>query len=114
MAKHSGIIPYRERKKQVSMETYARQQLEVEFAGQEKPTVQRMSELAGKLGVSREFVRQWFLHRRQRQLKRTSSEGAGLETIPSGTHEITIEVPPTDPFTSEETGVMVFVHNSPK
>ena len=80
----------------VTVETQARQQLQLEFSDLEKPpTVLKMGEIAGRLGVSRDFVRQWFASRRQQQQQRpSSSEDTRERTIPSNTHEITVEVPP--------------------
>ena len=85
------IIPYRERKKETSLDVYARQSLELQFTFQQKPTVVQMAEIAAKLGVSKEFVRQWFSNRRRRQ-EATPPE-ASHRTIPSGTHDITVEIP---------------------
>ena len=97
----AGIIPYRRRRRTTTIETQARQQLELEFASVERPTVMRMGEIAGRLGVSRDFVRQWFSGRHQRLQQKVSllpGETAGNRTIPSVTHEITVEVPLSDSY----------------
>ena len=93
------IIPYRERQRMVTVETRARQQLQLEFSNQEKqPTVLKMGEIAGRLGVSRDFVRQWFASRCQQQQQKpsSSSEDVRERMIPSNTHEITVKVPHFD------------------
>ena len=115
MASNLGIIPYRERKKHATVETYAKQQLELEYLSLERPTVAQMAELAGKLSVPREFVKQWFANRRQEQRNQPSIEGEGLQgTIPSGTHDITIEVPSTQLLPSEDgtENVTIMVSNT--
>ena len=93
----SLMIPYRERKKHTT--TYARQQLESEFATDSKPTLSTMGQLAMKLGVTKEFVKHWYSNRRQRQ-RTASRSNRNSETchrkIPSVTHEITLEIPTLD------------------
>ncbi|CAI8021548.1 hypothetical protein GBAR_LOCUS12761 [Geodia barretti] len=114
----AGIIPYRERRRATSIETHARQQLELEFATLEKPTVMKMGEIAGRLSVSREFVRQWFASRHHRLQQRASSSSSSGETrertIPSDTYEITVEVPPTDSYLLPPQTVVVQNDTSPK
>ena len=105
------IMPYRERKKEMSVEVYARQQLELEFAFLQKPTLVQIAELSSKLCMSKEFVRQWFSGRRETQRQQTTSrsESVGM-TIPSGTHDITLEVVPAVPVavnTSQNATVFV-------
>ena len=88
------IIPYRKRKKLPTVEVYAQQKLEIEFALHHKPSMVQMSELAGILGVSKDFVRQWFTNRRKKQ--KVSTEPS-LLTIPCSTYDITVVIPPSEP-----------------
>ena len=97
----SRIIPYRERKKRTSVEVHARQQLELEFAHLPKPTQSQMAELAAKLGVSKDFVRVWFTNRRQKEKHQESASGKVGTTIPSLTHDITVEVASTGAASAE-------------
>lgn len=92
------------------MEVYAQQQLEVEFATTQKPTVGQMADMSQRLGVSKEFVRQWFSSRRQKQKQLRALDPIAM-TIPSVTHDITIEVLPATPgdtSTEETSTVTVF------
>ena len=103
------ISPYQERKKQMSVEVHAQQQLELEFAHVQKPSPTQIGELSSKLCVPKDFVRQWFSSRRQKHRQLASSETVGT-TIPSHTHDITVEIAPTDPPTAEVTqSATVFV-----
>ena len=86
-----SIIPYRERKKKTSPDVYAIQNLELEFAFQQEPTVAHVAELAAKLRVSNRFVHQWFYKRQQRQ--KAAPPEICCEIIPSGMYDVTVEVP---------------------
>ena len=97
----SRIIPYRERKKRTSVEVHARQQLELEFAHLHKPTQSQMAELAAKLRVSKDFVRVWFTNRRQKEKHQETASGKVGTTIPSLTHDITVEVASTGAVSAE-------------
>ena len=107
----AGIIPYRKRRRTTTIETQARQQLELQFASVERPTVRRMAEIAKGLGVSHNFVGQWFSGHHQRLQQKVSllpGEMAGNRTIPSVTHEITVEVPLSD--SPAENGVQTVIN----
>ena len=86
-----SIIPYRERKKKTSPDVYAIQNLELEFAFQQEPTVAHVAELAAKLRVSNRFVHQWFYKRQQRQ--KAAPPEICCEIIPSGMYDVTVEIP---------------------
>ena len=96
-AKAHFINPHREKRKHkmlVDPYTQARHQLEMQFAINEKPTRAQIAEMAENLGVSKDFVRVWFISRRQRQKRlETVSRTLVGATIPSLQYSITVEVP---------------------
>ena len=91
--------PYKERKKSKSVDVHVRQQLEIEFGHQHKPTQVKITELASKLGVTKDFVRVWFSNRRQKQKRLKSASSKAGSIIPSSSYDITME---TDSSSQEQ------------
>lgn len=65
-----------------------------------------MGEMAGRLGVTKDFVRQWFLSKRKEEEDKMFRDGGhgGQEqqqrTLPCGTHNV-MEILPSDPLLSD-------------
>ena len=100
----TSINPKRERKRRTSVDACIKDELEAEFQRKRKPTKVEMGLIATRLRVDKDFVRIWFCNRRQRQKKRESatttvglrgSSDTDAIKIPSPSHDITVEVPPT-------------------
>lgn len=102
----TSINPKRERKRRTTVDSVIKGQLEEEFRKKRTPSQSEMQTMANRLGMEKDFIRVWFCNRRQRQkkiekeLKMRARQGSGSSpkaTIPSPSHDITVEVPSIDP-----------------
>ena len=103
----TSINPKRERKRRTNVDSVIKSQLEEEFRRKRTPSQSEMQVMANRLGMEKEFIRVWFCNRRQRQKKlekelktrasRQTSSSSPKTTIPSPSHDITVEVPSIDP-----------------
>ena len=104
----TSINPKRERKRRTNVDSLVKGQLEEEFRRKRTPSQSEMLAMANRFGMEKEFVRVWFCNRRQRQKKlerelktkaskHTASIPSPKATIPSPSHDITVEVPSIDP-----------------
>ena len=119
----TGIYPQRARKKKTTVEACVKMNLEEEFAKKKTPTLTELQKIAKRLGVEKDFVRNWFCNRRRREKcegkkplsRRTSAavkkvapspkalpaqinpSSQSQHKIPSELYDITIEVPSIHP-----------------
>ena len=99
----TSINPKRERKRRTNVDSVIKSQLEEEFRRKRTPSQSEMQAMANRMGMEKEFIRVWFCNRRQRQKKlekelkahadRQISSCSPKATIPSPSHDITVEVP---------------------
>ena len=103
----TSINPKRERKRRTNVDSVIKSQLEEEFRRKRTPSQSEMQAMANRMGMEKEFIRVWFCNRRQRQKKlekelkaranRQTSSCSPKTTIPSPSHDITVEVPSINP-----------------
>ena len=99
----TSINPKRERKRRTNVDSVIKSQLEEEFRRKRTPSQSEMQAMANRMGMEKEFIRVWFCNRRQRQKKlekelkahadKQISSCSPKATIPSPSHDITVEVP---------------------
>ena len=99
----TSINPKRERKRRTNVDSVIKSQLEEEFRRKRTPSQSEMQAMANRMGMEKEFIRVWFCNRRQRQKKlekelkahtdKQTSSCSPKATIPSPSHDITVEVP---------------------
>ena len=103
----TSINPKRERKRRTNVDSVIKSQLEEEFRRKRTPSQSEMQAMANRMGMEKEFIRVWFCNRRQRQKKlekelkarasRQTSSCSPKATLPSPSHDITVEVPSIHP-----------------
>lgn len=104
----TSINPKRERKRRTNVDSVIKSQLEEEFRRKRTPSQSEMQAMANRMGMEKEFIRVWFCNRRQRQKKlekelkahadKQISSCSPKATIPSPSHNITVEVPSIIPY----------------